>query len=387
MALVITFTPQDLCSFNDDIYYTVTSDKTADPITYPDFKFIGDVYIGGVMVARLKKIPLPSNGVGVFNIGQIVRSYAATVFDPTFGQIVMQSLGDTLFNLEVQMKFGEEYSNTDFLNVTVDSIRVYFNNYNGRGGFPNTSLSLFANKVASNRSTTGQAMLSQRFNLIPYFPIAAAPTISVTVTPSGGGIIYSTSFSPAQYDMTILNFAPANLNALQAGTITAGTNYYDVAIGSQTYRFYVICEPIYTPVMIHFLNKFGGFESKSFNKVSRYNVDINKTTYGKYPYTIKDDGTVQNATTNKVYNEFTSVYSSQYTENKVFNTDFLTDADYSWLEDLALSPMIYLEEPNGDFFPILIKDSNYEIRKNINDELTNLTINVQYGQTLNAQYR
>lgn len=387
MSLTVAFTPPAYSSFNEDLIYTTKSDKTADPSTYPNFKFIGDVYIGGLLVARLKKDPNPTTGVGVFNIGQVVRSYIQTLFNPTFGQLVMQVLGNQLFNLSVQMKFGESYNFTDFLNVTIDSMRPFFNSYNARGGAFNSSLAQVLDKVASNRSTFCQAILSQRFNLIPYFPTSTS-SIPITITPAGGGIPYSTTIPvTSAYDMQIINLAPANLNAVQPGTITANTKHYDVVIGSQSYRFYVICEATYTPYMIHFLSKYGGFESKSFNKVSRYSIAITRTTFGKYPYTIGSDGVAQEATTNRVYNELSSTYASQYTESKVFNTDFLNDQDYSWLSDLMVSSMIYLEEPNGDFFPVVITDSNYDIKKNVNDGLTNLTLTVSYGATLNAQYR
>ncbi len=387
MSLSIKYTPTQYSSFQDNLIYTVLSDKVSDPATYPNFKYIGDVYIGGVQVARLKKIADPVTGIGVFDVAQIVRAYCETTFSPTFGQLAAQVLGDTAFNLSVVMKFGEEYDFVEYLNITVDSSRVFFNNYNGRGLALNTSLLLLGDKVASRRPTTGQARLTERYNLVPFFPTTTG-VIAITVTPVGGGLGYIDTVIPDNaYDLQIINLAPANLNSFQAGTITEETQYYDVQIGSQTYRFNVVCEAVYTAQNIHFLNKLGGFESKSFNKVSRYSVSSQKSDYGKYPYTIGADGGVTGFDGNNVYNEVRPVYASQFTESKVFNTDLLTDDEYAWLSDLMLSPMVYIEEANGDFFPVRIVDTSYEIRKAVNDGPTNLTINVQYGATLNAQYR
>jgi hypothetical protein len=390
MAYTIKYTPVQYSSLQDQLFYTVAEPtKTADPVTYPDYKFIGDVYVDGVMVARIKKVPDPVTGFGVFNIFQTARAYLATVFDPTFGQIRAQQLGDITFFLTITMKFGEEYGGTEFPNVVVDTSRIFFNSINGHGGPYNPSLFFVQNMVASNRPLTGQARLTERFNLLPYFPTSTS-AISITVTPVGGGIVYSTTVTPgAAYSMQILNFAPANLNALQAGTITASTQYYNVTIGSQTFKFNMICEALYTPRMIHFLNRYGGFESKSFNKVSRYQVNTTKNDYGRLPFTIDPStGTITPSSTNKVYLESRPVYALTYTEKRIFNSDILTDDEWSWLTDLIISPMIYNEELNNDLFPVVLNNTNYETIQFVNDgEPQNLQLELQYGGTLNSQYR
>jgi hypothetical protein len=56
------------------------------------------------------------------------------------------------------------------------------------------------------------------------------------------------------------------------------------------------------------------------------------------------------------------------------------------LADLILSPMVFIED-GGYFFPCVITDTNYEVKKFINDDLTNLTISVEFGKQLNAQFR
>ena len=89
---------------------------------------------------------------------------------------------------------------------------------------------------------------------------------------------------------------------------------------------------------------------------------------------------------NNVYNESRSVYSSQFKEKMSLNTDLLTDTEYLWLEQLVLSPMVYLEE-NGYFFPVVITENNYEPKKVINDDLTNLNISIEFGEQNNTQYR
>lgn len=97
-------------------------------------------------------------------------------------------------------------------------------------------------------------------------------------------------------------------------------------------------------------------------------------------------GEVDYYNSNNVYNETRSVYASQYKEKMTLNTDILTDEEYDWLADLILSPMVFIEM-NSYFIPCVIVRNNYEFKKVINDKLTNLTIDIEFGEQFNAQYR
>jgi hypothetical protein len=70
----------------------------------------------------------------------------------------------------------------------------------------------------------------------------------------------------------------------------------------------------------------------------------------------------------------------------VLNSDLLPDAEYIWLEELILSPLAYIQIDDY-FYPIKITDNNYEPKKHVNDDLTNLTLNIEFGDRFNTQYR
>lgn len=386
MALVIESYPDQYSSVHGDLIYTVSeTTKTADPVAYPNYKFIGDVYVGSTLVARIRKVQDPATGIGVFNIGQVVRNYIATTFEPTSSGLVAQQLGSGEFFLTITMKFGEEYNYESTYDITVDSARVFFNHYNMRLVGATSALAAYTNKFATRRPTTGQVLLTSAFNFIPYFPTSTS-AVNITVTPNVGNV-YNGSFTPSAANvLQVLNVSPVALNTLQAGTITAATRYYTVQIGSQSYRFYVICEAQHDVYPIHFLNKLGGFETKLFTKVSRRKYEVSKKDFGKLPYRVSSGGDVSFASSNGVYYESRSVYASQIVEKMELNTDLLPDAEYRWLEDLIFSPMVYMED-SGYFIPIVIKENNYEPKKVKQDELTNLTLSIEFGDRLNAQYR
>jgi hypothetical protein len=387
MALTILYTPPAFSSAQDDVIYTVSETvKTADPTTYPNYKFIADIYVNGTMVTRLKKVQDPVTGIGIFNIGEVIRNYVVPVFNPSPNVLVAQELGEGSFSARVQVKFGEEYAFTSFYNVTVDIPRRYYNNYNGRLKGLDSSLQPFANRVASGRPVRNSVFLNSTFALLSFFNTSTS-AVPVKVTPVGGGSVYNTTFTPSDINnMAVLNLAPKALNALHPGTITAATRFYAVQIGLIVYEFEVICEPIYEPYTVHFLNKYGGFDTKIFSKVSRNTIKIDRKAYGKLRFQVGSDGIPSYVNSNGVYNESRSTYSSQFTEAMVLNSDLLTDEEYVWLQELVVSPMVYLQDGQY-FFPCGITDTDYEPKQFRNDELTNLTINIEFGNQLNAQYR
>lgn len=382
--MTITATPSAYSSVHSDLIYTVTDPKTSDPILYPNYKFIGDVYIGATLVARLKRVQDPVTGVGIFNVGQAVRNYLATIFNPTPAVLVAQTLGNGNFSLLVQMKFGEEYTGTTTLDIVTDSARVYYNNYNNR----NLGVSTLAGKlndVASNGPATRYAFSNSAFYFVPYFPTSGS-AVSYSITPVGGGNVYASTFTPASLEMQVLNLSPLALNALSSGTINSSTTQYTVVIGGETLVFKIICEAIYNPYTVHFLNQYGGFESFIFPKVSRNPIDIQSKDFGKLPYSVDGSGVVSYKNSNNVYNETVSTYSKQFRERMILNSDVLTDAEYRWLQELVLSTMVYLED-SGSFYPVKVAASNYEALKIVNDDLNNLTINIEFGNQLQSQQR
>ena len=394
MALVIVYFPPDLSSFQDDLIYTVTDTvKVADPVTYPDFKFIGDVYIGGVLVARIKKIPNPQTGVGIFNIGQIVRSYSQTIFNPSTS-VQSQEIGLGAFALSVVMKFGEEYSFTDFLNVTVDSARVFFNNYNFRLNGSASSLIGKTTDFLTKRdlaNTTGRVLFTSQYYFIPVYKGSTTPfNVSVSPIAANGtvGAPVNIAITPTLINnLQVLNVSPAAINAAHPGLLPTSAYGYQVNAGTVNNLYVqIICSLIYQPYMLHFMNKYGGFDSQMFNLVSRNTFDINRTQFSKLPYTVDGSGNATWFNSNNVYNETDSTYSVQFTESVLLNSTLLSDGEYIWLKDLLFSPMIYMEE-NGYFYPVTIQDSTYETVKTVNDGPTNLTITLKFGKTYNAQYR
>jgi hypothetical protein len=415
MAIVLNSTPASYSSFNGDILFTAyESVKANDPVTYPNYKYVCDVYIGGSMIFRAKAFPNPVNKRGVFNIAPIVRSYIATQFHPTASGILAQQFGANEFYLDIQCKFGEEYSFTTYTNLTIDSTRRYYNHYNSQLYNSTTILPNYVDHLATNRPYSNSLLYNSAGYYVPYFSVSGTLVVSVTaynptsahiLTTDGEFILiegrrlslagspsYTTStgsitLSPTAGSLQELNLCPSAINHDIPGMISSSTLFYIVTInGSDQLLFVITDECIHTPYTIHFMNQLGGFESVDFRKLSRKTYDIEKKTYVQQPFRMDGSG-------NMYYTYFTTVneslttYASQYKEKLKLSTDFLQDGDWSWLRELQFSPLVYLAK-NGFLFPVSVSGNGYEEKKYVNDrKVSAMIIDIEYGVQLNAQYR
>lgn len=399
MALSLLYTPGEYFSAHGDLIFTILEDtKPFSSSTYPDYKYVCDVYIGGIPQVRLKSFPRPDDKIGVFNIGNIVRNYLATQFLPAANNLRSQQIGEDAFYVNVICRFGEEYGNTTYPNLIIDSQRSYFNHYNGRLYGSQTNLTDYLDKAMTSRPYATPVNSSAGFCFIPFLA-SDDTTINLIIKAYNGGTLVGSTTQPftptalSTNELQLFNVAPGSINAVVPGFINSFIEYYTVEFnttnitGDSIYRFNLKCESIYQTYTIHFLNRLGGFESKEFNKVSKTSIDIERSDFGSSAYAIDASGIPRYFDSiTKVYREQKSVYATGYTEKLTLNSDLLTDAEYEWLEELILSPMVYIEI-NGYFFPAVITANNYEAKKVVNDDLTNLTLSIEFGDRFNTQYR
>jgi hypothetical protein len=426
MALAINYAPPQYSSLHGDLIFTVyESVKAIDPVTYPNYKYVCDVYIGGQLIYRAKAFPNPVNKRGVFNLASIIRNYVATQFNPSGSGVLVQEFGAGQFYLDIQCKFGEEYAFTTYLNVLVDTTRRLYNHYNNQLYSDTPLLSAYTNNIASNRPYKNSLLYTCSNFFVPYFSLTGTINIDVNtydpaVFDTGEGHLLTTDsktvlstlgsqITPSrQMNLTgttqhvntgshscavtagslqQLNLSPSAINNDMAGTITSTTEWYEVIINSTLMlRFDITDERIYKPYTIHFLNQLGGFDSIDFRKLSRKTYDLEKKTYVQQPFRIDGSGLLSYANAGGVVNDTITTYSSQLKQKMKLSTDLLTDVEWQWLKELVFSPLVYLQDGNYKV-PVNITATDYEEKKFVNDRLNSLQIDIEFGVQLNAQYR
>lgn len=408
MALTIKYNPEDrYMSAHESLVFVLLEDtKPFNSTTYPDYKYICDVYIviDGVetLAIRLKSFPRPGDKYGVFDIGNIVRSYFYTEFKISQNNIFLtQILNENEFFINVICRFGEEYNFVTYPNLLIDSQRSYFNHYNGRQFGTKTILTDYIDKATTTRPTTTTVDRNAKYCLVPFLASDDSNfLVDVKCYNNSVGLVRQASFlitptSGAIDELHLYNVSPFTINAnVSAGTLIDDyIDYYTVTFNTTnitddtTLRFNITCESKYEVIPIHFLNKFGGLETKEFSKVSRKTFNVEKSDYGRQPYTINSSGAAEwFDSTSKIYNDQVSTYAVEFYQKMQINTDILSDSEYQWLAQLVFSPRVFCEI-SGYFFQVSVTDNNYEPKKIINDKLTNLTLNIEFGERFNTQYR
>lgn len=398
MSLTLFNTPGSYFSANGDLIFTIKEDvKPYDSTTYPDYKYVCDVYIDSSLIVRLRSFPHPTSKIGVFDISNIVRDYVDANFNPSLLNMRSQQQGEEEFFVNVTCNFGEEYSFVTYTNLLIDSQRTYFNHYNTRlnSVSPSTILTSYLDKALTARSYATPVDRGARFCFIPFLPTDTSDVTLVVKSYNTLGLIGTLSqpYTPSGANVQqVFNVAPYAINLLSPLFISDYIDYYTVEftttniIDDSLYRFDLKCEAKYEVFTLHFLNRFGGFESREFNKVSRKTIDIEKSNFGLPGYLFDVSGFVKYGNSNNVIYDTQKTYAVEWKEKMVLNTDILTDAEYRWLADIVLSPMVYIEMESY-FIPVSLTANNYDFKKSINDKLTNLTINIEFGDRFNTQFR
>ena len=411
MALTITNQPQLLSSANDDLVYTCLESSL---YTQTNFKYICDIYIGGVRVAQLKAFPNPVSHYGVFNIGNVMRNYVQsnlTYLPYTAGIRVDKFPSHTTY---VECQFGYEYGTNVAQYLNQQSRTNYFSNtYNKRRTtsiLSNPILSYKKDNFATNRPAKTDVYVVTTGNspvLIPFFSGLVYPSspqnldfrvnkynkdgtfaLSSTITSTGSAI---------DYTMIQLDLSAASLNAALGTTfIDDNVLYYNVYaniqisagsnITSTSPNFYPFCENKYEVFTLVWMNQYGGYDSYQFSKKSKRSYASEKKTFERIPYSINSSTGAMTYFSQGIMNESTIVYDSKFKESMIFNTNILDEVTYEWLAELILSPSVFVVIDSA-FIPVVVKETNYDFKKRVNDKIYNLAINVELNQQMNTQYR
>jgi hypothetical protein len=119
---------------------------------------------------------------------------------------------------------------------------------------------------------------------------------------------------------------------------------------------------------MHYLNKLGGFDVFNFNKNTINEIDIERKQF-KAPLPIGYSKTDRLKTN----------YNTTINDKITINSDWISEEESLLLEQLATSPIIYLERSPTDFVAVNILNSSYEIKTFLTDrKMFNVTFEIEY---------
>ena len=149
------------------------------------------------------------------------------------------------------------------------------------------------------------------------------------------------------------------------------------------------CTP-YEKVRVLFLNRLGGFEYFTFTRDSKKTVNIKRNEYSKVlPWNYEYGKPEKRA------DRGSTVFAIEADEQFLLNSNWITENDAIWLEELMTSPEVYiLEFINGYAYndirgavrtPIVITNTSYEVKTYLRDKLFNIAITYKLANPLNIQ--
>lgn len=179
--------------------------------------------------------------------------------------------------------------------------------------------------------------------------------------------------------------APAGLNNLGSmGLINTGDEKYwdiyftdssDNSVISEVRRYVIDDEcSAYEPVLVSWINRLGSLEYFTFTQNSRETLNISRNLWKKE---------LGIADTYSSIDRGRGVLSQQVKQNITINSNWVTEEEYAWLNELVGSPYVWIfgkDTSGADIpVPVVIVDSSYEFKKKLTEQIFNMTLTLEYA--------
>ena len=372
---------------------------------------------------NISSTPLPMHIIDKFSRSKNTMVYFAVVFtteyldnDPaslTYGTIIDDGTPTNTrqfraFNGYVKYTDDILIQNNDF---GFDTDVFDLTDTNGRF-LTNAPLTQYANKndygtvpfMSSAFGTVGGSIYNlyyiDYFKIIMYNGSTILGDFEVNNTTGNGG--YS-SFS-AKIDKHLMFFGcfPANLqqwNSTFYSNLNGDMTHYTIQTwnleplpNSELITINIKCPNTkgYEPIRLTWLNQWGGWDYYTFNMKSSKSISTKGSTYQQL------EGN-WNASAYRLdsYKGGKKSFRVNATEKISMNTDFVSESESEWFEELINSPEIYTLESltvdhgssslNKYVTPVRLLTSNYTRKTVANDKLMQYTFEVEKTKTLNTQ--
>jgi hypothetical protein len=382
MAYASELVPASYTSAHDSLWHIVSSSNNSQS----SFKYVFKIQIGGADIATLKNYP-DSGGYGVLDVAPIVRNYLGSGFNPS-GSSLLHYAGSFLF-VDYTINLGEEWVGQELIFRTSATAKGWNYSLNPF----RTSISTYANKFLTTRDrTAGEVINGEKFYITYFNANLSAVTATIQKINEDGSNSGSSSTGGTLSSLSslLLDLSPSAINTyLGTSFITDATYGYKVTIGSDTMIMKQVCAPRFTVVNIVFQNQFGGYDTFGFRLLNRQQKNFKRTTYQTAEYQ-RSGITMAHKSSSGVHYGGVQALATQIDYSYLVTSDYLSAIDYALGAELLASNEIYLHIINGgvsDYYPIVMKDTNYQEKITTSDKLFNYQLQFDLGQKQFSQFR
>lgn len=384
MAITINTSPTGSPSVHDGLWHVCTSDNSGST----DMKYVFDIWVNGIQKIRVKQSPEPVTGKAYFDAGPVVRnSMTYAWFEPiNSSAYVAEPDMSGQIGIVYALRIGEDVSGVTTTNMASGEVSGY--NW-APGMFKRRVVGLTdkLNKWLTNKPLTTSTKLAE--NLFIGFYTNASLVLKCEKFDYGNNIIGTTlsgSTTVIENGFVQMNIGTTALSATLSTTFDAEVKYYDVWFNAlEKIRVYITCSAKYTPIPLHFLNRFGLYDTHRFDLVNKLSMDIDRKNFGQRDY-VFNGNSVDYLNSNNRYYEGKINYSNKAMWSYALTSDAISDTEYEWLAELFTSPQI-LAEIDGYFYPVTIEKTSYDYRQNVIDRLKAFEVEIKLNSSRYTQLR
>lgn len=301
------------------------------------FKKSGGSYPTNPNYVLSKKIPSSTQTNTIYNISNYAREFINPIKPQTIATAPEST--DIWCFMEVK-RYKEDPANTYTLLTTEEFVCLDgYTNYSG--GY--------------NQNTTAA--------VVPLFN----PNINIQ---RNGNIYVNVYFDAGSYvaDGTNINIASPNVYKVrirfdQTDITTGGGEPENILTINST----LICEPKYTPKVVWFINRFGGWQPLTFFKADAQTYEMQNVKHKLMPEFVNYNTSVGQ------YQQFN--FNGKQTIR--MNTGYVPENYSELMQDLLLSEKILI----GDK-PVIVKSQNMQIKTSLNDKVINYEVEFEYNYNL-----
>jgi hypothetical protein len=423
MAVTITNTFNDVVALQKPLVLTASSTNTSEP----KFRYVMTVDINSVEVVKVKQ-QANQNDYVHFDLYQIIKDYFETKYldgGTEIHKIITTVDGDDTA-LFIELNVYEEYATSSTTDPTeypstgndTDSFLAINSTFQFTDGVTPT----LAGVYEFNNDTTEIQWLTNMPTRLKTRP-GEYQTAAILASDFRGAVSTSLRYSITFYEADGTQISTANITRTTIGmdnfvatksAVNAGVLYQFIPIGYQnledqsfntsirpstqanlayytinifdnsgdyitkTYRFDIAECSRYTPIQLAWVNSLGAWDYYTFELASLKKLNIQRETFRK-PFGNWGAGATY---TYSQYESGDTIYKIEADKQYTVNSDWLNDSDFEWLQELLMSKEVQFVNENGDFTPVIITDTDYEFKQDVNNKLNNLQLTFKLGHKI-----
>lgn len=397
MAITIYDEPQKYSSAGNPLMFTFSSDQTGQP----NFSFIVEVYVNGSLHST-HQVFRQFNTLSKFDCSGILSS---TLSSPLIVDGTLTTFYDSAIN-EYYIIVYEKYGATPTTQASDTSATLYAFN----GAFRNQEWIDFdyLNYNADTNSNVSPILFMTSWPRAKRYYCGLAERIFLGIICDDTGMnlrvrIYNSSGSQIATDLVSVTLSNFIVFDASPSTIIANTSitqgnfdaaaYYTIEArptgggaysgASEAFRIDIDLEcHRYETKRLHWLNKFGMWDSFTFTLVS-----VDSTNVESFGYQ-RERGVWDN--TSYIYPTYQGervTFAKRATDQLILNSDWISQEVQQWLvRNLYESPVVYLEQDNGtEFEPVNITNSSYQFKTRRRDGLIQEQITIERTYSYTSQ--